>query len=153
MTISSAELIAYPLPKYLMGRCTPSMYIKWLNNKADTLLKRDKKREKPYAAAATVRQYKGKIHRAVMQSNGCDPYTGDALAWELIGTWDTSSRQPDGYKKKFGIMPTVDHVDPAALEFEICSWLTNDAKSDLNPDDFIKLCKRVVTFRKKSLDG
>ena len=38
--ISLAELATYTLPSFLEGRCTPAVYIKWLNNKADTLLKR-----------------------------------------------------------------------------------------------------------------
>ena len=35
-----AELVKYPLPSFLEGRCTPPAYFKWLNKKADTLLKR-----------------------------------------------------------------------------------------------------------------
>jgi len=137
----------YPLPFYLKGICTPAVYSKWLDNKADTLLKRDKKRRKPYAANATDSLYKQKIHQAVIEGGQFDPFTGDALQWELISLWDTSHDQNENYKKRFALMPTVDHIDPDLLEFEICSWMTNDCKSDLNPAEFVALCKRIAKYR------
>jgi hypothetical protein len=146
MTISLLELAAYPLPVFLEGRCTHSAYVKWLNNKADTLLKRDKKRGKPYAIDAEESDYKKEIHRAVMKSGPEDPYTGEPLAWELIGTWD-SHAQPDGYKRRFYNMPTVDHIVADVLEFEICSWQSNDAKSDMTPVEFVDFCGKVTAHR------
>ncbi len=145
--VSFRELAKYPLPGFLEGKCPPSVYFKWLNCKADTLLKRDKKRGKAYAATATKSVYKEKIHWAVTDHGQYDPYTGEALAWELIATWDTSHQQPDGYKKQFALMPTVDHVTPDELEFEICSWRINDCKNDLTPKEFIKLCANVAACR------
>jgi hypothetical protein len=142
-----AELAKYPLPSFLEGRCTPTVYYKWLNNKAETLLKRDLKRRKPYAAAATKPIYKGKIHAAITAAGERDPYTGEPLAWELISKWDSSRNHPAGYKRKFALMPTVDHITTDVLEFEICSWQINDAKSDLDPAEFVELCKKVVKFR------
>jgi hypothetical protein len=138
----------YTLPAFLEGRCTQAIYTKWLNNKAWILLKRDKKRRKPYAASATRRTYKQLIHQAIVEAGEYDPFTGDALAWELIGTWDTSHEQPEGYKKQFALMPTVDHIDSDLLEFEICSSQSNDCKSDLNPAEFVAYCKRVAQYRK-----
>jgi len=149
MTIPLLELTKYPLPAFLEGRCTHAEYFKWLRGKGNNLLRRDKKRGKPYAANATQGVYKEKIHKAVIAGNGRDPYTGDMLAWELIGTWDTSHNQPDGYKKQFALMPTVDHIDPDVLEFEICSWQSNGCKSDFKPDEFVEFCKRVVEYRLK----
>jgi hypothetical protein len=139
----------YPLPGFLEGRCAPADYWKWLHNKADTLLKRDKKRGKAYAAGASTSLYKKKIHEAVEKCGRLDPFTGETLAWELIGTWDTSHAHDDepGYKKRFALMPTVDHIDPDLFEFEICSWRTNDCKSDLNPSEFVFFCKRIAKFR------
>jgi len=147
-----AKSAQYPLPGFLEGICTVSVYDKWLDNKADTLLKRDKKRRKPYARAATDRLYKEKIHKAIMDNGQCDPFTGDALDWKLISTWDTSpARAPEpGYRKKFALMPTVDHIDPDLLEFEICSWMVNDCKSYLNPKEFVALCRRIANYRKTS---
>ena len=142
-----ADLAKYPLPSYLEGKCTPTVYYKWLRNKADTLLKRDKKRRRPYALAATVAVYKGKIHTAVTESGERDPYTGETLAWDLISTWDTSHDQPEGYKRRFALMPTVDHVTPDVLHFEICSLRINAAKSALSPAEFVELCQRVVLYR------
>jgi len=55
-----------------------------------------------------------------MENGEQDPYNGEKLQWELIGTWDSTHKQPDGYKKKFALLPTVDHIDPDMLEFEIC---------------------------------
>jgi hypothetical protein len=40
MSISLAELAIYPLPSLLEGGCAHTVFSKWLNNKADTLLKR-----------------------------------------------------------------------------------------------------------------
>ena len=107
-------------------------------------MKRDKKLRRPYALPATKATYKGKIHDAVMQNGERDPSTGDTLAWELISTWDTSHDQPAGYRKQFALMPTVDHVTVDVLDFEICSWQINAAKSDLSPSEFVELCKKVV---------
>jgi hypothetical protein len=47
-------------------------------------------------------------------------------------------------------MPTVDHKDPnsVTLEFEIVSWLVNDCKSGLSPEQFVNLCKKMVAHRK-----
>jgi hypothetical protein len=73
------------------------------------------------------------------------------MDWKLISKWDSSKDQPDGYKKKFAMMPTVDHVHADILEFEICSWQINTAKSDLEPDEFKKLCEEVTNYTKKSL--
>lgn len=141
------DLAKYPLPSFLEGRITPTVYYRWLHIKAATLLKRDKKRHKPYASGATDAVYKGKIHAVVTDGGQYDPYTGEPLAWELISKWDTTKVHPDGYKKQFALMPTVDHITPDVLEFEICSWQINDAKSDLDPAEFVELCKRVVRYR------
>ena len=131
----------------MQGRINPSVFIKWLNVKADSLLSGDKRRGKPYAQNVTQAQYKEHIYKAVMKSSDRDPYTGDALEWELIGTWDTSIDHSESYKKQFALIPTVDHVSPDALEFEICSWLVNECKSYLEPEEFVELCKKVVKNR------
>ena len=87
--------------------------------------------------------YKGKIHNAVVESGERDPYTGQALDWALISKWDTSHAHPEGYKRRFALMPTVDHITPAVLEFEICSWQINVARSSLEEllldyEDFLR---------------
>ena len=55
-----------------------------------------------------------------MDGGQYDPYTGELMNWKLISKWDTSHDQPGGYKKQFALMPTVDHIDPDMMEFEIC---------------------------------
>lgn len=149
MRISLRELARYPMPSFLKGRCEPGVYGKWLHNKADTLLKRDKKRGKPYAVLATRATYKDAIHRVITAGALLDPFTGEALAWELISTWGSSHDQPEGYKKQFALMPTVDHKHADSFEFEICSWQTNDAKSDMEPREFVAFCERVARYKNK----
>jgi len=143
--------IKYPLPAFLDGRCTPPQFYKWLTCKGMTMLRRDKKRGMPYAKNATISTYKAEIYNAVIKSGDCDPFTGDLLAWEQIGTWDTSETHDAHYKEQFALMPTVDHVNPEAFDFEICSWLVNDSKSYLTPDEFRALCRKVVDREGKNL--
>jgi hypothetical protein len=138
---------SYPLPTFLAGRCTEPVFIKWLNVKADSLLTRDKKREKPYAFGVTQAAYKELIYKAVMQSGPLDPYSGDPLAWELIGTWDPNADHSVNYAKQFSLMPTVDHITQDALDFEICSWQVNECKSYMAPEEFIGFCDKVARFR------
>jgi hypothetical protein len=83
----SEELIKYPLPAFLEGRCEPSVFYKWINIKAEE------------------------------------------------------------YKKQFALMPTADHINPDKLEFEMCSWLVNECKSYLSPDEFVALCQKIVNHR------
>jgi hypothetical protein len=140
--------IKYPLPDFLKGKCTQSFYSKWLANKADDLMNRDMKHDKPYMHGISLMEYRRKIHEAVIETGLYDPYTGDELRWDLIGTWDADRIPADSgkYKKKYALMPTVDHIDPEAttLELEICSWQVNDCKSDFNPADFAAFCVKVV---------
>ena len=154
----------YPLPAFLAGRVTQQQYSLWLEGRAKMLLRRDQKRGKPYAqegGQAIVGQnsnnpqgrngiralYKSLIHYAVVDCGPDDPYTGEKLSWELIGTWTNTNiegRRPDSYGAQYALMPTVDHTDPDVLEFEICSWKVNDAKGNMTPKEFIALCRCVV---------
>jgi len=140
--------IKYHLPEFLQGRITEPMYDKWLNAKANTLRQRDLKNKRAFAVANSKAMYKEKIHAAVVANGQYDPYTKDALQWELISTWDAKKAKNglDNYRDKFLLMPTVDHVDPEGqtLEFEIVSWLINDCKSGLNPTQFVDLCKKIA---------
>ena len=140
----------YPLPSFLAGRVTQKQYSRWLEGRASWLYSRDKKRGKAYALKGTRSLYKSLIHFAVVDTGGFDPFTGDRLAWELIGTWTNTNieeRLPDSYGEKYALMPTVDHTDPDVLEFEICSWKVNDAKGDMTPEEFVELCRCVANHR------
>jgi hypothetical protein len=141
-----AELVKYPLPAFLEGRCVPSHFYSWLHAKGGTLRDADKKRGRPYARTSTDAIYREKVYAAILKCGERDPYTGDPLAWELIGTWAPSKNEPSGYKKAFRLMPTVDHTDPDVLELEICSWLVNTCKTDLNPQQFRHFCQKVVNY-------
>jgi hypothetical protein len=149
--LSPTLYIKYHLPDFLKGRIPEHVYDNWLNERANTLRHRDIKKNRPYAVATTKGQYKEKIHKAVNEAGQFDPYTGDALQWELISTWDSEKAKQGGdeYKDKFLLMPTVDHKDPKSttLEFEIVSWLINDCKSGLDPAQFVALCKKIVAHR------
>ena len=91
-----------------------------------------------------------KLDEAVIKTGLYDPYTGNALRWDRIGKWDPGKAKGNpAYKRQFDLLPTADHIDPDAreLEFEICSWLSNTAKSFLSPPEFLALCKRIAAYR------
>jgi hypothetical protein len=88
------------------------------------------------------------IHRAVVHSGGRDHYTGQQLDWSLVGQYnnaESNARKRD-YKAAMALLPSIDHVGDGLGEadFKLCAWRTN-AKSDLTHDDFVALCRRVVS--------
>ncbi len=141
----------YPLPEFLRDQCTAEAYRRWLHRKAVAHARRDRRRGN---SRATVAAYKGAIHAAVLSSVGRDVYTGHALKWNLISKYENTASKAGGrrYKQQFGDLPSVDHVGDGSgsPEFQICSWRTNDAKSDLSYDDFVALCSEVVAHARKS---
>ena len=143
------DVVRYPMPAFLEGKVAAPVYHKWLDKRADKLFAKDKRLGRPYALRATAAIYQGLIHRAVTQSGQLDPFTGEALRWELIGTWDTTPGAdiPDMDERHYALLPTIDHADPKELAFEICSWVVNTCKSELTPEEFVALCKRVVEYR------
>ena len=150
-------LVRFPLPAVLEGLLPPAAYNNWVRVKAWALFKRDRKRKLPVALKSSVDLYKETVNGAVAAGGPLDPYTGDALKWGLIGTWDPEKAKIDcDYARQFYLMPTIDHVDPYgdALAFEICSWEINCCKSFLNPREFIDLCTRITDYcaSKKSTD-
>lgn len=135
----------YALPVALRGVCTEAAYGKWLDRKATTHVLRDRKRWKiPLSVAA----YKKAIHAAVVETGKRDSYTGELMDWGLISKYDNAKSMSGGtvYKKKFAMLPTVDHAGDARgdINFRICSWRTNDSKSDLTLEEFIELCRKVL---------
>jgi hypothetical protein len=135
------------LPDFLQDRCTPEQYRKWLNERAEQLFLKDLKRKRPCARGSGTPQYRRLIHEAVVRGGRSDPFTGDALAWELIGTWDPVVEKAHDRDtiEKFALLPSVDHIDPYSntLAFELCSFDINKCKSDLNPEQFIALCAKI----------
>lgn len=134
----------YQLPKFLEGVITQAHYERWLHRKAVAHVKRDRKRGND---GAKNEGYKIAIHRAVEQSEGKDAYTEEPLDWTLLSTYDNeeSKTYKVQYKKKFALLPSVDHVgNHISIEFQICAWRTNDAKNDLGYDEFVDLCRKVL---------
>ncbi len=126
-------------------------YQKWLNRKSVSQYKRDKRFYKKHNKDFEWEQkdYKEKIHEAVIKSKGKDFYTGEYLDWDLISTYNNEdSKNILNYKRKFHKLPTLEHIDrdnlSEKLEFVICSWAVNDAKNDLSKESFISLCKKVI---------
>ena len=70
------------------------------------------------------------------------------MDWGLISKYDNDNSKTGGsrYKKRFARLPTVDHAGdaPGDMNFRICSWRTNDSKSDLTMPEFVELCRRVL---------
>jgi len=140
----------YSLPDFLDGRIDESTYVRWLRRKTASHVKRDRKR---CDREIMGEQYRELIHKAVERSGGRDHYTGEDLRWELLSTYcnETSKAQRSVYKATLALLPTVDHVPGAdgQYDFVICAWRTNAAKNDLAHDEFIALCRRVVTHHEK----
>ncbi len=124
---------------------TQDIYEKWLHGRAVAHVKRDKKRGN---TTASNEAYKIAIHRAVVESDGRDHYTGEPLNWSLLCKYSNLESEDQGryYKAKFALLPSVDHVGDGLGEadFKICGWRTNDAKNDLTHDEFVALCRSVV---------
>ncbi len=135
----------YALPNALRGVCTEAAYKKWLQRKAVAHVVRDRKRWK---IPLSVADYKKAIHAAVLETGKRDSYTGELLDWGLVSKYDNAKSNSGGgvYKKKFAMLPTLDHAGdaPGGMNFRICSWRTNDSKSDLTLKEFIELCRKVL---------
>ena len=122
------------LPPAWLQKIGHDTYKRYLNRKANALMRRDRKRGGSY----TVRQAMDAIHQAFWESDGIDPYDGMEMKGELLGTYsnEASKERRGEYKREFARLPTVDHVyGKPDLAFEIVSWQTNDAKGDMTPDD------------------
>lgn len=142
----------YSVPEVLQNQISALTYRQWLNVKASSLRKRDLRTHKPFANATPRNVYMQKLNSAVIATGLFDPYTGDALRWDLIGTWDPATAKGNaGYKREYDRLPTADHVNPDAngLEFEICSWMSNTAKTFLAPRQFVALCAQITAYRSK----
>lgn len=139
----------FELPIFLDEVVTREAYVRWLQRKAAAHVNRDRKRGNDYA---TVSEYKRAIHNAVCASQGRDAYTGEQLDWSLLSKYDNdeSKQGRRGYKARFALLPTVDHIGDGTGpgDFKICGWRTNDAKGDLSLEEFIALCGKVLAANK-----
>jgi hypothetical protein len=141
----------YERPPFLSGKVTQEKYERWVHRKAIALVRRDRRRGN---LSATNEEYKVEIHRAVSESGGRDFYTGEELDWSLISTYENARSKSEGrsYKARFALLPTVDHVNDGLgpADFKICSWRTNDSKSDLTLAEFHELCAKVIQHQKNT---
>jgi hypothetical protein len=142
----------YQLSSTMAALIDQTPYERWLARKASAHVRRDRKRGN---SEVSIEAYKLAIHKAVEASGGKDAYTGEALGWNLISTYDNEHSRVGRrqYKASLGSLPTVDHVGDGLgpADFKICSWRTNSAKNDLNLLDFIDLCRRVVAHNGQSV--
>ena len=138
----------YELPKFLRRSTNQASYTRWLHRKATAHARRDRKR---WGRHISISDYKVAIHNAVLRSNGCDYYTGERLAWRLISTYDNEASRSGRtrYKKKFALLPTVDHANPESerADFQICGWRTNDCKNDLSLRELRQFCTKFLVHR------
>jgi len=113
-------------------------------------VKRDRERGN---GSASLEEYKAAIHQAALTGGDHDAYTGLPLRWDLISRYNNEQAKQRGraYKKEFGDLPTVDHVGDGlgSPRFVICSWRVNDAKNDLDLDEFLDVCRSVLEFAEK----
>jgi len=135
----------YQFPSFLIDKVTQEVYERWLRRKAQAHIKRDRQRGNE---TANGEAYRVAIHSAVLESGGRDSYTGEELDWSLISQYDNDKSKEDRryYKHGFALLPTIDHVGDGtrSADFKICSWRTNDAKSDLEMPAFLALCQAVL---------
>jgi hypothetical protein len=135
----------YQLPSFLSGQVTQEIYERWLRHKAQAHVKRDRRRGN---ITANGDAYRFAIHSAVLECDGHDTYTGEELKWSLISQYnnDEAKQQRRDYKRRFALLPTVDHVGNGmgTADFKICGWRTNDAKNDLELSAFLDLCQAVL---------
>jgi len=149
-TLLAPKPFPFLVPDVLKSKVSQATYREWLNVKASSLRKRDLRLKKPFAAATPRGVYMQKLHEAVAAAGLVDPYSGDSLRWDQIGTWDPQEAKGNpAYKRQFALLPTADHIDPDApmLAFEICSWVSNTAKTFLTPQEFVALCRKIVEHR------
>ena len=144
--------IKYELPPFLKDKgVTRQVYVRWLRRKAQAHARRDRRR---WSQTIRISVYKEAIHQAVVRSKGRDFYTHEELDWSLISKYDNRDSQSKGveYKKKFALLPTVDHADPESkkTDFQICGWRTNDCKNDLTLAELRSFCETLLSAQASS---
>jgi hypothetical protein len=139
----------YLLPPFLQGVISVKDYRHWLELKGHNLRRRDLNLKRLFAKENSFAVYKQKIHQAVLDGGGLDPFTGEKLDWGLVSK--KNELKKDGYVNNYlntyALYPAVDHIIPEEFEFEICSLISNQCKSSLTPEEFVGFCGRVVNFR------
>lgn len=140
------------LPAWLTREVNEDLVRKWISRKAAAHVRRDRLR----GLEETKVNYTKMIYDAVVASEGRDFYTGEELAWGMIGSYDNvKSAQGRGeYKKEHDLLPTVDHVmtNKQVVKFVICGWRTNDAKGSMSHDELLVFCRMVLDHHERQAD-
>jgi hypothetical protein len=135
----------YPLPGFLENVVTEKLFIDWLQKRAEAHSKRDKKRVEYKVTPSIIKK---KLHKAVWHSKGLDYYTGAPLNWSQIGKYKNEEQKIGGlaYYKSFYDAPAMDHEfeEDGTYSVRVCSRRTNMAKSRLNHEEFLAVCREVV---------
>jgi hypothetical protein len=136
----------YTLPPFLQGVVSLKDYRKWLDHRGLVLRQNDLKLKRPYAKLNFTSAYKENIHQAVLDGGQFDPFTGEKINWGLI-TEDKTKGKGNFIDNGYAMYPAVDHINPEEFGFEICSWISNESKACMTPDQFVDFCRKVVSFR------
>ena len=121
-------------------------YKRWLNRKANSLMKRDRKRGGTYR----VKEAMDAINEEMNRSDGIDPYVGNPMDSELLGAYNNTQSKERGaaYRREFYRLPTVDHRNAEPVcDFQIVSWQTNNAKG-MSPEEYVAHCLVVVNHHR-----
>ena len=132
-------------------------FVTWIKRKATSLYKRDWKRAKKIENSQwtyTQTNYLEAICEAILRCGDCsiDSYTGERLNWSLIGQYDNEKAKKNGndYKRLFDLMPSIDHINAEPKpEFAICSWKTNDIKSNLTLEELKIWCDVFLRYQRR----
>ena len=141
----------YEIPEFISAfEINQKDYTRWLENKARTHYNRDKKYfGEKFNSKIKPKEYKLAIHNAVIKSDGKCFYTDEKLAWNKINKFGSliENNKRDYDKRKYELLPTLEHIDRSvhSLNFAIVSWKVNDAKNNLNIEEFLELCKLVIS--------
>lgn len=137
--------LKYAVPLFLEAHIDQTRYEKWFRRKATAHYRGDVNR---FGQKHSAEYYRDLIHAAVCASGGKDFYTGEALHWGKISTYNNaaSKQGKSKYKAEFALLPSVDHVwkDDGTFAFVICGWRTNDTKADLPLHELLALCERIL---------
>jgi hypothetical protein len=76
--------LKYPLPAFLTGIMTPKAYSHWVVSKAYDVRHDDILRNKRFARDYSETDYGNLIHEAAVRCLGVDPFTGEALRFDLV---------------------------------------------------------------------
>lgn len=137
----------HPCPRFVRkGGLLCSAYAAWLKRETNRLRERDRDwLTRPKEAA-----YIAALHKAVVESKGCDFYTGTPLQWRLLARPRRRTTGRRGHVSE-GRRPSVDHVHGIhSLQFRMCEANVNAAKGPLTDRQFLRLCKAVTDHHETS---